>query len=197
MRVTAAGRVARCAHPACSSHRQAAPAGVARVFTIDTQVCCKQPVNQARCKVETNPLLGTWKLKAYLVTTAAGAAPAPFGVNPTGYLRYCDDGRMQVIGAAKDRTPPGGAAPTDAERAALYDSMFAYAGSYSVQGNKVIHHVDVSWNESWTGTEQIRLFEVSGNTLTLSTRIADPSTGVESSYALIWEKLVPPADQGC
>ena len=31
-----------------------------------------------------NPLLGTWKLTAYVVTTAAGERTTPFGENPTG-----------------------------------------------------------------------------------------------------------------
>ena len=144
--------------------------------------------------VRANPLLGTWTLKAYVVTTGAGEGPAPYGLNPTGYLSYSADGRMQVIAAAKGRIAPSGAAPPEHERAALYDTMFAYAGTYAVHGDKVIHYVDVSWNESWTGTEQIRLFEVRGNNLTLSTRIADPTTGSESHYALIWEKLAAAPD---
>jgi hypothetical protein len=141
---------------------------------------------------EANPLIGTWKLKAYVVTTAAGEGPAPYGADPTGYLSYSADGRMQVIGAAKDRTTPRGTAPTDPERVALYDTMFAYAGTYSIYGDKVIHRVDISWNESWTGTEQARFFRVSGNALTLSTNVIDPATGVESHYALVWEKVADP-----
>jgi hypothetical protein len=43
-----------------------------------------------------------------------------------------------------------------------------------VEGDKVIHHVDISWNEVWTGTDQIRLFEVNGDILTLETHIPGP-----------------------
>jgi hypothetical protein len=68
---------------------------------------------------------------------------------------------MQAIGAANGRIVPG-AAPPDNERVALYDTMFAYAGTYSVDAGRVIHHVDISWNEAWTGTDQIRFFEVNG-----------------------------------
>jgi hypothetical protein len=67
--------------------------------------------------------------------------------------------------------------------------MFAYAGTYSVEAGKVIHHVDISWNEVWTGTVQVRLFEVNANTLTLTTRITDPSNDTEAHYALVWEKV--------
>ncbi len=98
---------------------------------------------------------------------------------------------MQVIGAAKGRIVPAGSTPPDDERVALYDTMFAYAGTYSVEAGKVIHHVDISWNEVWTGTDQTRLFEVNGNTLTLTTRVADPASGTEAHYAVVWEKVVP------
>lgn len=141
--------------------------------------------------VDGNPLLGTWKLKSHVVTTAAGERSNPYGENPMGYLSYSADGRMLVIGAAKDRTVRASAAPSDAERVALYDTMFAYAGTYSVEAGRVVHHVDISWNEVWTGTDQTRLFEVNGNTLTLTTRIVDPASGMEARYDVVWEKLAP------
>jgi hypothetical protein len=150
------------------------------------------PASKLPLIVEANPLLGTWKLKAYVVTTAAGERPTPYGGNPTGYLSYSADGRMQVIGAANGRIVPVGAAPTDNERVALYDTMFAYAGTYSVEADKVIHHVDISWNQTWTGTDQIRLFEVRGNTLTLKSRITDPASGSEAHYAVVWEREAGP-----
>jgi hypothetical protein len=34
----------------------------------------------------------------------------------------------------------------------LYETMFAYAGTYEVEAGKVIHHVGISWNHAWTGT---------------------------------------------
>jgi hypothetical protein len=131
-------------------------------------------------------------MKSYVVTTASGERSTPFGENPTGYLSYSSDGRMQAIGAANARAAPAGANPSDPERLALYDTMFAYAGTYSVEADKVTHHVDISWNEAWTGTDQARLFEVTGNILTLRTRIPDPVSGVETAYAVTWEKIAAP-----
>jgi hypothetical protein len=150
------------------------------------------PAGKLPLIVEANAFLGTWKLKAYVVTTA-GERRTPYGENPTGYLSYSADGRMQLIAAANGRIVPVGAAPPDNERVALYDTMFAYAGTYSVEAGKVIHHVDISWNESWTGTDQIRLFEMSGNTLSLTTRFTDSAGGTESLYAVVWEKVAGPA----
>lgn len=142
--------------------------------------------------VDGNPLLGTWKLKSHVVTTARGERSTPYGEDPIGYLSYSADGRMQVIGAAKVRRAPAGSSALDDERVALYDTMFAYAGTYSLEDGKVIHHVEISWNQVWTGTDQTRLFEVSGNTLTLTTRFSDPASGTETDYAVVWEKVAPP-----
>ena len=139
-----------------------------------------------------NPLLGTWKLKSYLVTDAAGRQSTPYGDLPTGYLNYSADGRMQAIGAATQRIIPAGPAPPENERVVLYDAMFAYAGRYSVEAGKVTHQVDVSWNESWTGTDQVRFFELNGNTLTLSTHFTDPASNTEVLYAVVWEKVPSP-----
>jgi hypothetical protein len=150
------------------------------------------PASKLPLIVDGTLLLGTWKLKSYVVTTAAGVRSTPYGENPTGYLSYSADGRMQVIGAAHGRIVPAGPTAADNERVALHDTMFAYAGTYSVEAGKVIHHVDISWNEVWTGTVQVRLFEVNGNTLTLTTRIPDPSSDTEAHYALVWEKVASP-----
>jgi lipocalin-like protein len=83
----------------------------------------------------------------------------------------------------------GGSLP-EHERAVLYDTMFAYAGTYSLEGDKVIHHVDISWNETWTGTDQIRLVELNQNLLTLTTHILDPVSGEATHYAVTWERVV-------
>ena len=141
--------------------------------------------------VDTKTLLGTWRLKSYVVTTAEGEKLTPYGENPRGYLSYSSDGRMQVIAVAEERMIPDSAHPAAHERAALFDTMFAYAGTYSVVNGKVRHQVDTSWNGQWTGTEQIRGCELNGNTLTLTTLFPDPETGAQTHYAVLWEKVIP------
>lgn len=136
-----------------------------------------------------NALPGTWKLRSYVVTTATGERSTPYGESPTGYLSYSADGRMQVIGLANNRKLPVDGGPPMNEWATLYDTMFAYAGTFSVQDDEVIHHVDVSWNEAWTGTDQIRTVEMNGNVLTLTALLRDPASGMESHYAVAWERV--------
>lgn len=139
--------------------------------------------------MDKNSLLGTWRLTSYVVTRQTGERLTPYGERPTGCLVYTPDARMQVIGVADDRRGAAGVNPPDNERLALYDTMFAYAGTFSVEGDKVVHHVDISWNEAWTGTDQVRDFEVSGNVLTITSRIRDPVSGLENHYAVVWEKV--------
>jgi hypothetical protein len=96
---------------------------------------------------------------------------------------------MQVIGAADGRMAPAGAEPTERERLALYDTMFAYAGTYTLRGAQVIHHVDISWNQTWTGTDQARIVDLRGPVLILTTDFTDPVSGAVTHYAVTWEKV--------
>ena len=141
-----------------------------------------------------NPVLGTWKLKSFVREVAAtGEKINQMGERPTGYLSYSADGRMYGIGTFDNRIKPGAANPTDEERVKLHQTMFAYAGTYAVQGDKVTHHVDISWNEAWTGTDQVRFFKLDGNILTITTApFKSPLDGRESRAVLVWEKVKAP-----
>jgi hypothetical protein len=137
-----------------------------------------------------NRLLGTWKLKSFVTTTTTGEKSNPFGEHPTGYLSYSADGRMHAIGTADGRIVPQSVVPTDEERLRLHKTMFAYAGTYSVETGKVIHHVDISWNQAWNGTDQVRFYKLDGKILTITTaRAKSPNDGREGVSVLVWEKL--------
>jgi len=103
-----------------------------------------------------NPLLGTWKLKSSVQeVSATGEKYDLFGEHPDGYLSYSSDGRMYAIGTGMgdNRIKPHDVVPTDEERVKLFQTMFAYAGTYTWDVERVIHHVDISWNQAWTGTD--------------------------------------------
>jgi hypothetical protein len=47
--------------------------------------------------------------------------------------------------------------------------------------------VDASWNQSWTGTTQVRQFRIEGKYLYIKTLPArNPLTGKESTSKLVW-----------
>src|SRR5262245_18339514 len=112
-------------------------------------------------------LIGTWKLKSFVrEITGTGERFDAIGAHPHGYLNYTRDGHVSVITVAAERIKPPEAVLSASERAQLYNSMVAYAGTHTVlEGNKVVHHVDISWNDAWTGTDQVRFFTLDGDTL--------------------------------
>ena len=138
-----------------------------------------------------NPILGTWKLQSLVFEAiATGQRSTPFGDHPVGYLSYSADGRMYAIGVVEDRPKPRDPLPTDQEKVKLQESMFAYAGTYTADGEKVVHHVDISWNQSWTGTDLVRFYKLDGDTLTIRTARADNAfDGEEGEFVLVWNKV--------
>ncbi len=54
-----------------------------------------------------------------------------------------------------NRTAPTTVPPTDAEVTKLYATLSAFDGTYKVEGNnEFVFHVDDTWNQTWTGTDQ-------------------------------------------
>jgi hypothetical protein len=136
-------------------------------------------------------LLGTWKLIAAVREEIPSGTKTDFlGSSPTGYINYAPDGRMMVLNVGNGRRKPVGANATPAEAEALFRSMTSYGGTYTIDGNEITHHVDVSWNETWTGTKQKRIARFEGNRVYLSTSPSpDPLTGTISTRTMTWEKV--------
>ncbi|CAB3652405.1 hypothetical protein LMG24238_01217 [Paraburkholderia sediminicola] len=149
---------------------------------------CMQAIGQERQSC-TGPQLGTWALQSNTTEDlTTGEKAELFGAHPTGFISYGPDCRMSVILIKEGRKAP--TVPTDAERVELYNGLVAYAGTYSIEGDKVSHHIDASWNQSWTGTTQMRQFRVEGKTLYLKTLPGKNAlTGKMSSSVLILVKV--------
>lgn len=136
-------------------------------------------------------LVGTWRMVTWtrrLVDTNAEAEA--FGHAPRGVMNYDAAGRLMVIVLRADRRTPASSLPTDAEKIALFDTMFAYAGTYRVEPGLVVHELDMSWNELWTGSRQLRHFRWDGDRLVYtSPPTRDPLDGRECIYTITWEKM--------
>ena len=57
---------------------------------------------------------------------------------------------------------------SDREKAALWETLTAVAGTYRVEGSRIIVSVDTAWNEIYVGTEQTRDWRSEGKRLVLS-----------------------------
>ena len=138
-----------------------------------------------------NPLLGTWKLKSFVrQDVATGERRPALGDQPEGYLGYAPAGRMYALFVAGGRVVPAGDQPTDAERVQLHKSMLAYAGTYTIAGDKVVHHIDIAWNNARLGSDQVRFFKLDGDRLTLTTECnKSPIDGSEGFGVLEFERV--------
>ncbi len=110
-------------------------------------------------------LQGVWKLESFFVESIeTKERKYVLGEKPNGYLIVTSE-RFTAVITGQGRKP----AQTDEERSALLRSMFAYTGSYTVEGDHLTTKVDVSWNELWTGTDQVRTFRLDGDKLFVET----------------------------
>jgi Lipocalin-like domain len=110
---------------------------------------------------EGSPLIGAWRLVS-LQSIVDGSEPQNiFGLHPKGYIVFTLGGRMTAVITAEHRK--GGV--SDTEQLELHKSLIAYSGKYRIEGGDFVTIVDVSWNETWNGTEQRRHFTISGDKL--------------------------------
>jgi hypothetical protein len=137
-----------------------------------------------------NPLVGTWKLISFELRLQDGTTRHPWGNNVAGQVMYGPDGFMAGSFMKTDRSAFEASdvmAGTPLEFEAAMKSYVGYAGPYSLQSNRVIHHAEVSLFPNWTDTKIERFFEVQGSKLTLST---PPLIfgGMQGTAALVWQK---------
>jgi hypothetical protein len=135
---------------------------------------------------------GTWKLISSQRTSQATAVTTDtFGANPRGFIMYNRDGHMMVLLTQTDRPRADSVEKvTDQQRQQLYSSMIAYAGTYKFDGKTIEHHIDISWNELWSGTVQIRDVKREGDRLIYTTRPApSPVDGSMGFATVVWEKV--------
>jgi hypothetical protein len=114
-----------------------------------------------------------------------------FGKKPKGLAMYGKDGHFIILITYDERSKPASIETmTDQQRADLHRTMTAYGGTYTFDGSKVVHHIDLSWNEVWAGTTNIRDVERDGDRIIYVTRPAPfASDGKMSVVTLVWEKL--------
>lgn len=137
-------------------------------------------------------LYGTWRLISFTQESlATGEKTEIFGKAPRGFLHYSPDGRMYAILVEDERPKPTDLAKVkDEERVELFKTLIAYGGTFTFDGKTVTHHVDISWNETWTGTAQVRNVRLEGRKLYLSTNpMPSPKDGKLIIGVVAWEKV--------
>ena len=145
--------------------------------------------------IQKETLVGTWKLVAASNVTDKGVVyEEAYGRNPIGFLTYTADGRMMALltdgGRKRLSKYWRGASPE--EKAEAFSTSLAYAGTFTVSGDKVIHHVQASSDPNRVNTDLVRIVvKLEGDRVTL--RTTAPSVwdgGVQVAYQeLVWDRM--------
>ncbi len=126
---------------------------------------------------EVTLFVGTWKLISWEVAEHDGTTKYPYGEDVVGYLIYTADGYMSAEIMAPDRRQSdknfpleaaAGQTLPDPDRAAAYSTYISYCGTYTVEGDTVVHHVKAGLIPSWTGSDQVRHFRFEDGRLIIS-----------------------------
>lgn len=144
-------------------------------------------IMSSETQITPNQLVGTWKLAGAVSTTTSGERNEnPYRVNPSGLLTYSPAGRVMALISFGDRKPLSIRAGTE-ERAEAFETFLAYAGQYSVNGDKVIHHVEISSIQNYVNRDLIRTVRFDGDRMTLIT----PPTSVSGKVQVLeltWQR---------
>jgi hypothetical protein len=128
------------------------------IFAILLSVLVVQPA----LADDRDKVVGIWKLMSWEVEFQDSGKREPlYGTHPSGYIIFTPQGRMMTLLEGEGRKTP----QTNDERAKAFQSMLAYSGTYTVEGDRWTTKVDASWNPAWRGTEQSRKFKIEGGRL--------------------------------
>lgn len=141
--------------------------------------------------MQKSSLIGTWKL-VRCEHLSSNRINHPWGEDALGQLMYTSSGFMSAFVSRRDRknfVRMGLFEGTAGEKADAFDGSLAYCGRYRIEGNRVIHLLELSLFPNWVGTEQPRTFAVAGNRLTLT---SDPfrtgEGGATTVATIVWER---------
>ena len=136
--------------------------------------------------------LGTWMLRRCYREHDGTLVDANWlGEGANGCIHYLPDGRMAVL-IQYGGCPllPAGLQSGDADLAAAARKFYAYAGSYTIRKDRIVHHLDTCSNPNDVGQDYVRTVAFEGDRLTLGTP-PEMRDGVEVVLNLEWQAVTP------
>lgn len=133
---------------------------------------------------------GVWGLVAFEMTTTDGETSTPMGDRPEGRLIYTQGGYMSAHLGAPDRPPMAEMGEAAASQAlAALKTHFSYSGRYRIEGDEVLHAVDLSISPDWPGTTKRRRIAFEGDDLILVDETIEPRFGRKTGVGrLVWRR---------
>ena len=119
-----------------------------------------------------NLLVGTWRLASFEVRTEDGSINYPLGCDAIGYLTYTANGHV-FVAMMNPNCPrfssedPSKGRPE--EKIAVFDSYMTYCGTYILQENRIIHHLELSLVPNWIGSDLVRIIDLVEDRLSVVT----------------------------
>lgn len=140
-------------------------------------------------------LIGAWRMIDWKIDRSGVSLDPPLGPADEcgGLLIYTNEGAMSATLSAKSRPCFAGASldgGTADEKKRAYETIFSYAGTFSVDEGKnaVIHHVQYATFPNFVGQDLLRICVFEGNTLKLDTPPMEFGGESMASY-ILWERL--------
>lgn len=141
-------------------------------------------------------LLGKWDIVTWEQRYDDGRITYPLGRSLAGFIRYDPDGTMVCIIADKDRPRMSGGQwnSPDGDKVCAYTGFFTYSGPYTVAGDIVTHHVEISLFPNWEGGDQKRRFRLEGDRREITARLEEGSAQARTAL-LAWRRSATPPDR--
>jgi len=149
---------------------------------------CQMP---EEIKMNTNSLTGTYTLISWENRHDSGDVTYPLGPEAKGVISYSDDGFVFVHIMANNRKKHSAGALFGGEPAEIVNSAtthVSYCGTYTVEGNEVIHYLTIASFPNWVSSEQRRTYEFKDGNLLLSFQLMQVGGEKVGAY-LIWQPV--------
>jgi hypothetical protein len=134
-------------------------------------------------------LVGTWRLVSASSTTSSGErSESPYGDDPVGFLTYTADARVTALISYSGRESLSFGGGTLEEQAKAFKTFLAYAGRYTLNGDRLTHHIEVSSIHNYVDKDLVRSIRFEGDRIILVTP-PTPVNGKIQTVELIWQRL--------
>lgn len=139
-------------------------------------------------QMDETKLHGRWEIVEWVQHYDDGRKMYPLGKDVKGFIEYGGEHIVCFLCSAERRPLTGSqwTAP-ESEKAKAYSTCLVYSGRYTVMGDEVLHHVEMSLYPNWVGTTQRRRAEFQDGRLTLTARLED-GTPQARTAKLVWRR---------